>query len=155
MTRRARRRRPQRSLAVLAVIVAALLVLYRPANLVVVSLAGAAWAGWRYRRVFRRPRVQRRPVWRPVVPPVARPAGRPRSDARAVRNGWAPPARPVLVTVAVSAECAGGECVLCPGGGCACVCGHDSRVIVAMNTARAGAAEVPRAAVDNGAEPPF
>jgi hypothetical protein len=43
----------------------------------------------------------------------------------------------------MSPECAGEACALCPGGGCACPCGHDSRVIAAMNGARADAAAVP------------
>jgi hypothetical protein len=77
---------------------------------------------------------------------TARPVTRPRprtapGDARARRNGWAPPAAASMRALEVSEECADGACVLCPGAGCACICGHDPKVIGAMNTARAAASE--------------
>lgn len=66
---------------------------------------------------------------------------RARTDRKASRNGWLPPANPQLTTLTVSRECAKGDCVACPGGGCQCTCNHDSAVIVARNAAAYDAAD--------------
>jgi hypothetical protein len=112
--------------------------------IVLAIIAGAALAGWHaYHRVHG---VTPPPARRRATAAAARPARPPRprtapEDARARRNGWAPPAAPKLAMVALTVECAAGDCVSCPGGGCRCPCAHDTRVIVAMNTARARPAD--------------
>jgi hypothetical protein len=133
VTRRGRRRRPARPLAAAAAVLAIVIVIVHPAVLAWAAIVAAAVLGWRYRHMFRRPPGHRAAPARPRAPAVR--SGR--DDARARRNGWAPPARGQLVTVRVSPECAGDACAMCPGGDCGCVCGHNPRVIGAMNTARA------------------
>jgi len=120
-----------------AVVVLVLLAVKTPSFLLLILAGVAAYGGYRaWRR--RRP-VAKSPITKTGASPLV---VKPDSvlfkyaDARARRNGWAPPARPRMVTISVSAECADDACIACPGGGCACPCGHDSRVIVAMNTAR-------------------
>lgn len=119
------------ALAVLAVILA------DRAGGLVLAIAAAAVCGYGAAWFRYRPR-QSRAVARSS--PARRQVPGPSGDARARRNGWAPPARGRLVTLAVSPECSGDACAMCPGGDCACRCGHDSRVIAAMNAARADAA---------------
>jgi hypothetical protein len=60
----------------------------------------------------------------PRMPQIRRAALGP-SERRARANGWTPPGRSVLL--AVSAECAGGECVWCHDARCEHDCGHPSQ----------------------------
>jgi hypothetical protein len=104
-----------------------------------------------YRRRRRRAVTGRRTA--PVRAAATRPA-RTRTapaDARARRNGWAAPAD-ANAAMAISDECADSACVMCPGAGCCCPCGHDPFVIAAMNTARANRGAVP---VPPPVRPPF
>ena len=61
-----------------------------------------------------------------------------KADGRARSNGWIPPASPKLTSLALSPECAGGECHLCNG--CEHGCGHDPATITARNEAAYDAA---------------
>ena len=52
-------------------------------------------------------------------------------DARARKLGWLAP-KTKLITV--TAECAGGECLICPAPGqCECECDHDPQSIMDRN----------------------
>lgn len=141
MTRRRRRVRGRPAVLIAATVL--VVVILHPVILALLVVPGAVWAGVRYRHLFRRP--NRPPAaLRPRQPAVtAAPRPRP-GDAQARRNGWIPPARPRVVLVGLTPECASGECAFCPGGDCGCPCGHNAKVIVAMNKAR-----------DDDAPPPF
>lgn len=87
--------------------------------------------------------LNRRPVTRarltaPADDAVSTAAPHRAASKRARRNGWTPPASAPMTTLTISEECATEACAMCPGGGCGCPCGHDPKVIAAINTARAG-----------------
>ena len=70
----------------------------------------------------------------PELEPYRPPA--PRSRKASTPRGIRPPASPHLTTVQLSPECAEGMHGICPRtGGCQCPCDHDSKRIVAWNTA--------------------
>jgi len=53
-------------------------------------------------------------------------------DARARKLGWLPSRSPKLLSI--TAECAGGECLICPAPGqCEHDCGHDPQAIMDRN----------------------
>lgn len=134
-TRRARRTNPVLpALAVLLLVLLALRLL--PLLLLLgVAVGAARWIA---------PRLARSAALRdfPAVPrisgriPHSAPQRPVRSDARAARNGWAPPAWPRMTTIAITPECAGGACALCAGGACQCpLCMHDPKRLAAVNAA--------------------
>jgi hypothetical protein len=124
------------AVAVLIVLALAVAVVEHLAEvLILLTVVGAVALFRRNRRASSRATVEA-PPRRPAVPPAphAPPAaGIPRLlDGRAMRNGWMPPRAPRVMS-GVSAACAEGDCISCPGAPCACLCRHESARIVAIN----------------------
>jgi hypothetical protein len=163
-TRRNRRRRNCAIAAAAAVIALVLFINWGLLPFIVAGVIAAAFYSARWYRANHpaavRPAQNRRAApQRPqddewaITPTRLRPAA---SDARARRNGWAPPASTNLRAVPISAECATDEHVFCPAAGCGCPCSHDPKVIAAINAARyASSTTAPPIAEDDDTPIPF